>query len=79
MNFPTAQEQLTTAIMPNDTVKHHPTGEEWVVCGVNYERGELIEKRYSKGGQPEEYIKALQKEGLTSFIDVKSAMFAGII
>ena len=31
MNQPTA-----------DYVLHKPTGEEWVVCGVNYERGELI-------------------------------------
>ena len=42
MNYPTAKEKLTTAIMPNDVVKHLSTGEEWVVCGVNYERGELI-------------------------------------
>lgn len=42
MNYPTAEEKLTTAIMPNDIVRHRPTGEEWVVCGVNRERGELI-------------------------------------
>lgn len=97
MNYPTAEEKLTTAIMPNDFILHRPTGEEWVVCGVNYERGELIpcgypfpsiakiedceltEKRYSNGGQTEEQIKALQDAKCTSFIDVTSAMFHGII
>lgn len=29
-------------IMPNDIVKHEPTGETWVVCGVNHELGQLI-------------------------------------
>lgn len=29
-------------IMPNDFVRHIPTGEEWVVCGVCYEIDELI-------------------------------------
>ncbi len=29
-------------IRPNDIVKHIPTGEEWVVCGVDYLKGELI-------------------------------------
>lgn len=29
-------------IRPNDTVLHKPTGETWVVCGVDRERGELI-------------------------------------
>lgn len=97
MNHPTAEEKLTTAIMPNDTVRHRPSGEEWVVCGVNYEKGDLIpcgypfpsiariedcdlvEKRYDKGGQKLEYIEALQKAGLPSFIDVPSALFHGII
>ena len=88
----TLEEKLTAAIMPNDHVKHIPTGEEWVVCGVNYEQGKLvpcgypfptladitdcvlIEKRYLMGGQSIEYIKALRKEGLYSFIDATSAM-----
>jgi hypothetical protein len=46
MNYPTAEEKLTTAIMPNDIVLHRPTGEEWTVCGVNYKRGELIPGGY---------------------------------
>lgn len=29
-------------IQPNDTVYHEPSGETWVVCGVDYEKGELI-------------------------------------
>jgi hypothetical protein len=92
MNAPTATEKLTTAIMPNDIVKHRPSGEEWVVCGVNYRNGELIpcgypfpsiakiedcdliEKRYDTMHQTEEQIKALQKDGMDSFVDVDSAM-----
>lgn len=31
-----------TDIMPNDTVLHKPTGETWVVCGVNRGLGTLI-------------------------------------
>lgn len=29
-------------IMPNDIVLHRPSGETWVVCGVNHETGQLI-------------------------------------
>lgn len=29
-------------IKPGDTVHHHPTNEDWVVCGVNNETCELI-------------------------------------
>lgn len=29
-------------IRPSDIVLHKPTGETWVVCGVDRERGELI-------------------------------------
>lgn len=84
-------------IRPSDTVLHKPTGEEWVVCGVDYERGELIpcgypfptlaklsdcepvEEGYTARGQPIEYIEALQKHGLCRFIDVRAAMFHGIL
>lgn len=31
-----------TNIMPNDTVFHKPTGETWVVCGVNHDLGTLV-------------------------------------
>jgi hypothetical protein len=84
-------------IRPNDIVLHKPSGETWVVCGVDHSKGELIpcgypfptlakvsdceliEEGYTAKGQPEEYIKALQKHGLDRFIDVRSAMFHGII
>ena len=29
-------------ITPNDIVLHRPSGETWVVCGVNHETGQLI-------------------------------------
>lgn len=29
-------------IQPNDTVIHKPSGEIWVVCGVDYNKGDLI-------------------------------------
>lgn len=29
-------------IRPSDTVLHRPSGETWVVCGVDHEKGELI-------------------------------------
>ena len=29
-------------IQANDIVKHIPSGEEWVVCGANYNLGTLI-------------------------------------
>lgn len=35
-----------TDIMPNDIVFHKPTGETWVVCGVNRDDGTLIPSGY---------------------------------
>ena len=79
-------------IRPSDTVFHKPSGETWVVCGVDREKGELIpcgypfptlaklsdcelvEEHYTVKGQPEEYIRALQKHGLERFIDPLAAM-----
>ena len=29
-------------IRPNDIVLHKPSGEKWVVCGVDHSKGELI-------------------------------------
>ena len=29
-------------IRPSDVVLYKPTGETWVVCGVDHEKGELI-------------------------------------
>ena len=34
-----------TDIRPNDTILHKPTGETWVVCGVDREKGKLIPLR----------------------------------
>lgn len=31
-----------TKIRSNDFVKHIPSGEEWCVCGVNYEKDGLV-------------------------------------
>ncbi len=33
-------------IKPNDVVLHKPSGEMWVVAGVNYDDGKLIPKGY---------------------------------
>lgn len=84
-------------IRPNDIVLHKPSGEEWVVCGVDHSKDELIPcgypfptvakisdcelvvENYSVEPQTEEQIKALQKHGLYRFIDVRSAIFHGII
>lgn len=86
-----------TQILPNDIVFHKPSGETWVVCGVNRNNQklipkgypfpslaniadcELIERRYEIEPQSEDDIKSLQRHGLTSYIDVKSAMLHGII
>lgn len=88
---------MRTQIKANDTVKHIPSGETWVVCGVNYGTGELIpcgypfpsvakisdceliEEGYETKPQSEEMIKALQKHGMVNFIDVRSAMFHGLL
>ena len=37
---------MRNKIMPNDTVKHQPSGEIWVVCGVNHESGSLVPMGY---------------------------------
>lgn len=34
--------QNNALIRPNDTVLHKPSGEMWVVCGVDYEHDDLI-------------------------------------
>ena len=33
---------MRTIIYPNDTVRHKPTGEEWIVAGVNHMDGTLV-------------------------------------
>lgn len=33
-------------IKPNDIVLHKPSGEKWVVAGVNYDEGRLIPMGY---------------------------------
>ena len=72
-------------IRPGDIVEHIPTGEEWVVCGVNNEHGELIPcgypfptlakisdcvlKKACGIPQPQEYKDALLRHGMSSFIE----------
>ena len=74
-------------IRPNDFVRHIPSGEEWVVCGVNYERDELIPCGYPfpslaklsdcvlsesrRLQQDDDMKKALVGAGLPSFIEVE--------
>ena len=56
-----------------------------VACGypfpsiMNTADCEILEPNYETQYQSEEYINALKKHGLTSFIDVRSAMFLGIL
>lgn len=33
-------------IMPNDIIRHKPTGETWVVAGVNHQTRELVPMGY---------------------------------
>lgn len=84
-------------IMPNDTVLHKPSGEKWVVAGVNHATGELcpmgypfpsvakiadceiIEKGYEAEFQSEEIIKAFRDRGMLNFIDIRSAIYLGIL
>ena len=84
-------------IRPNDVVLHKPSGEKWVVCGVDHSKDELIpcgypcptlakisdcvliEERYYIEPQTEVQIQALRIHGLDRFIDVRSAMFHGVI
>lgn len=71
-------------ISAGDWVLHKPTGETWVVCGVNEEKNRLIPCGYpfpsmadlsdcefiEKGnGQTEEMKNALKKHGFDSYID----------
>lgn len=74
-------------IKPNDTVLHRPSGETWVVCGVDNYKGELIPCGYpfpslaklsdceliesGDGKQPKEYADALRKHGLDRFVESK--------
>ena len=37
---------MRTEIKPNDIVLHKPSGEKWVVAGVNAHDGKLIPKGY---------------------------------
>lgn len=88
---------MRETIKPNDVVLHKPSGEKWVVAGVNYDEGglipkgypfptlariddcELLEREYEVRSQDEHVIKAFIDRGLTSYIDVRSAMFHGLI
>lgn len=37
---------MRDVIKPNDIVLHKPSGEKWVVAGVNYDEGRLIPMGY---------------------------------
>jgi hypothetical protein len=72
-------------IRPNDFVKHIPSGEEWVVCGVNYSKNQLIPCGYPFPSlakisdceliesrnipQSKEMKDALTQHGLSSFVE----------
>ena len=74
-------------IRPNDYVLHNPTGEEWVVCGINYEQGYLVPCGYpfpsmakiedceltESNGKPQddEQREALRRYGLDSYIEIE--------
>lgn len=71
-------------IKPDDKVLHTPSQEQWIVCGVDYERGKLVPCGYpfptmadikdcvlvesGRGRQSEAMRKALQSVGLSSFL-----------
>jgi hypothetical protein len=63
---------------------NHEKG-ELVACGYPFPSimktadCEIVERNYEHECQSEEYIKNLIKYGLTSFIDVRSAMFHGVL
>lgn len=77
-----------TKIRANDIVFHRPTGEEWVVCGVNEAKGTLIPCGYpfptmanisdcelrecSGRPQPEDYKQALRQHGFETYIEQES-------
>lgn len=79
------KEKERRTIKPGDYVKHLPSGEEWVVCGVNHEYDFLIPCGFPfpsmvdisdcvltescNKPQSEEYKQALTKHGLVSFIE----------
>ena len=79
---------MSKAIQPNDIVRHIPTGETWVVCGVNVEKGKLIPCGYPfpsmanisdceiierrNEPQTEEEIDALKRHGLEGYICEKA-------
>ena len=74
---------MRTIFHAGDIVKHIPTGETWVLCGVNNERGEVIPCGWpfptlgkaedcvliERGGIKEEYKRVLIREGLESYIE----------
>lgn len=72
-------------IRPNDFVRHKPSGETWVVCGVSEERNELVPMGYPfptlaklsdcvlvksrNEPQTQEQKTALLKEGMPSLVE----------
>ena len=90
-------EHKRTNIMPNDIGLHKPSGEKWVVAGVNYatrevvpygypfpsfgkmEDCEIVERRYELEFQPKKVISEFLSRGMPTFIDLRSAMFHGML
>lgn len=79
--------RLEERIHAGDTVLHRPSGENWFVCGVNYEQGCLIPCGYpfpsigniadckllERGkGQTKEMRDALLHEGFQSYLEKES-------
>lgn len=77
--------------------RHKPSGETWVVAGVDHAKRkvipagypfpsvadaadcELLERRYETEFQSEDVINEFKKLGMLNFIDVRSAMFLGLM
>lgn len=88
---------MENRIYPNDIVKHVPSGETWVVAGVDHQGGllipkgypfpsiakladcELVESRYHFESQDQDVIRYFREHGFQSFIDVRSAIFHGML
>ena len=82
-------------IMPNDVVLHVPSGEKWVVAGVDHKDGRLIpkghpfpstayvsdckllERKYENEWQDAEVIRYFMNNGMSSYVDVHSALAHG--
>lgn len=80
--------RLEERIRAGDVVRHIPSGEKWLVCGVDYERNVIVPYGYPfpsiakitdcellekrNTGQTQEMREALLKEGLTGLVKKES-------